>query len=150
MSDGMIEKMSAARGVERLMRMALSTKIVAMSVDATFLLALLLLIVGSGLLKGNISAQVGTLYPASDESLRERGFTIYSTAINVGAVLGPLGAGGVGAVYGFHAGFALAAVLMLVALAVYLSGSRFLPESANEGKRSMVKTSAASSARTAA
>lgn len=34
MSDGMIEKISAARGVERLMRMALSTKIVAMSVDA--------------------------------------------------------------------------------------------------------------------
>ncbi|MFL6743505.1 MAG: peptide MFS transporter [Sphingomicrobium sp.] len=100
----------------------------AMSVDSTFLLALLLLIVGSGLLKGNISAQVGTLYPASDESLRERGFTIYSTAINVGAVLGPLGAGGVGALYGFHAGFTLAAVLMLVALAVYLSGSRFLPD----------------------
>ncbi len=100
----------------------------AMSLDATFLLALLLLIVGSGLLKGNISAQVGTLYPASDESLRERGFTLYSTAINVGAVLGPLGAGGVGAVYGFHAGFALAAGLMLVALAVYLSGSRYLPD----------------------
>lgn len=100
----------------------------AMSVDATFLLALLLLIVGSGLLKGNISAQVGTLYPASDESLRERGFTIYSTAINVGAVLGPLGAGGIGAVYGFHAGFTVAAGLMLVALAVYLAGSRALPD----------------------
>jgi POT family proton-dependent oligopeptide transporter len=100
----------------------------AMSIDATFLLALLLLILGSGLLKGNISAQVGTLYPASDDSLRERGFTLYSTAINVGAVLGPLGAGGVGAVYGFHAGFALAAGLMLVALAVYLGGSRYLPD----------------------
>jgi len=100
----------------------------AMSLDQTFLAALVLLIVGSGLLKGNISAQVGTLYPASDESLRERGFTIYSTAINIGATLGPIGAGGTQALYGFHAGFAVAAGLMLIALAVYLGGTRYLPK----------------------
>ena len=50
-----------------------------MSFDASFLVALLLLILGSGCLKGNISAQVGTLYPDEAESLRERGFTIFST-----------------------------------------------------------------------
>jgi POT family proton-dependent oligopeptide transporter len=100
----------------------------AMSLDATFLIALLLLIVGSGFLKGNISAQVGTLYPENVESLRERGFTIFSTAINIGAVAGPLGTGAVALIYGWHAGFALAAALMLLALVVYLIGSRYLPD----------------------
>ena len=101
----------------------------AMSLDATFLIALTLLILGSGLLKGNISAQVGTLYPPESESLRERGFTIFSTGINVGAVAGPLATGATAAIYGWHAGFALAAGLMLVALAIYLSGQRHLPAS---------------------
>jgi proton-dependent oligopeptide transporter, POT family len=100
----------------------------AMSFDASFLIALLLLILGSGFLKGNISAQVGALYPAGAESLRERGFTIFSTGINIGSVLGPLACGGVAALYGWHAGFALAAALMLVALVVYLAGQRHLPD----------------------
>ena len=100
----------------------------AMSFDASFLIALGLLILGSGCLKGNISAQVGTLYPAEAESLRERGFTLFSTGINVGSVLGPLATGAVAAIYGWHAGFALAAVLMLVALFTYLAGQRHLPD----------------------
>jgi proton-dependent oligopeptide transporter, POT family len=100
----------------------------AMSLDATFLIALVLLIIGSGFLKGNIAAQVGTLYPENVESLRERGFTIFSTAINIGAVAGPLGTGAVGLIYGWHAGFALAAGLMILALIVYLTGSRYLPD----------------------
>jgi POT family proton-dependent oligopeptide transporter len=101
---------------------------VAMSFDASFLGALLLLILGSGLLKGNISAQVGALYPPEAESQRTRGFTIFSTGINLGAVLGPLATGGVAALYGWHAGFSLAAGVMFVALAIYLLGQRFLPD----------------------
>jgi len=100
----------------------------AMSFDTSFLIALAMLIIGSGCLKGNISAQVGTLYPAEAESLRERGFTIFSTGINIGSVLGPLATGAVAAIYGWHAGFALAAVLMLVALVIYLAGQRHLPD----------------------
>lgn len=100
----------------------------AMSFDASFLIALVLLILGSGCLKGNISAQVGTLYPQAAESLRERGFTIFSTGINIGAVMGPLATASVAAVYGWHTGFALAAGLMLLALAIYLAGQRHLPE----------------------
>ena len=106
----------------------------AMTYDATFLVALSLLILGSGALKGNISAQVGTLYPPDEESLRARGFTIFSTAINVGAVLGPLATGGAAQAYGFHRGFAIAAALMLLALAVYLTGSRTLPSSRTVGR----------------
>jgi POT family proton-dependent oligopeptide transporter len=107
----------------------------AMSFDFSFLLALLLLILGSGCLKGNISAQVGALYPAEAESLRARGFTIFSTGINIGAVAGPLVTGTVAAIYGWHAGFGVAAVLMLVALVTYLIGQRYLPPSRPLGER---------------
>ena len=98
-----------------------------MAFDQSFLLALLLLIVGSGLLKGNISAQVGSIYPPNDEARRTRGFAIFSTAINFGAVTGPLLCGYLGDRYGWHVGFGAAALFMLGALAVYLSGYRHLP-----------------------
>lgn len=100
----------------------------AMSFYATFLIALLLLILGSGFLKGNISAQVGTLYRLEDESMRSRGFTIFSTGICIGAAAGPLVTGLVAAIYGWHAGFAVAAALMLVALAGYVAGQKHLPD----------------------
>ncbi len=99
----------------------------AMAFDASFLVALLLLITGSGLLKGNISAQVGSVYPPSDEARRTRGFAIFSTAINLGAVAGPLFCGFLGTRYGWHVGFGAAALFMLGALATYLSGYRHLP-----------------------
>ena len=99
----------------------------AMAFDQSFLLALLLLIVGSGLLKGNISAQVGGLYPAQDEERRSRGFAIFSTAINFGAVVGPLLCGFLGERYGWHIGFGAAALFMLGGLATYLTGYRYLP-----------------------
>ena len=99
----------------------------AMASERTFLLALLLLVVGSGLLKGNISAQVGALYPRNEEALRTRGFTVFSMAINVGAVTGPLLCGVLAQVYGWDYGFGIAAIFMLTGLATYLSGYRFLP-----------------------
>jgi POT family proton-dependent oligopeptide transporter len=100
---------------------------VAMAFDQSFLLALVLLVVGSGLLKGNISAQVGGLYPADEEARRTRGFVIFSTAINLGAVTGPLVCGFLGSRYGWHLGFGLAAVFMAAGLITYLSGYRHLP-----------------------
>lgn len=100
----------------------------AMSFYSTFLLALVLLIVGSGCLKGNISAQVGALYPREADSLRTRGYAIFSTGINIGAASGPIATGAMAAVYGWHAGFALAAALMLIALAGYSAGQRYLPD----------------------
>jgi POT family proton-dependent oligopeptide transporter len=99
----------------------------AMSFDQSFLIALMLLILGSGCLKGNISAQVGQLYPPDEETRRTGGFTSFSAAINLGAVLGPLACGAMAAIYGWHAGFALAAALMILALVFYLSGQRPLP-----------------------
>ncbi len=107
--------------------LAMSGGHLAMAFDQSFLLALLLLVAGSGFLKGNISAQVGALYPAADESRRTRGFAIFSTAINFGAVAGPLACGALAQVYGWHYGFGVAAIFMLGGLATYLVGYRHLP-----------------------
>ena len=107
--------------------LSMSAGHIAMAFDQTFLLALLLLIVGSGLLKGNISAQVGALYPKEDEARRTRGFAIFSMAINFGAVFGPLLCGFLAQVYGWHYGFGIAAIFMLAGLATYLYGYRHLP-----------------------
>src|SRR6185436_16092094 len=68
------------------------------------------------------------LYPREEESRRTQGFTIFSAAINIGAVAGPLACGAVAAVYGWHAGFGLAAALMILALIIYLAGQRHLPD----------------------
>ena len=99
----------------------------AMAFDQTFLAALLLLVLGSGFLKGNISAQVGALYPPDAEARRAHGFIIFSTGINIGAVLGPLLCGLLAQVYGWHVGFGAAAVFMLLGLVTYLYGYRSLP-----------------------
>ncbi len=101
---------------------------IAMAFDASFLLALVLLITGSGLLKGNISTQVGQLYREDDGAGRTRGFSIFSMAINVGAVTGPLACGLLAQLFGWHAGFGLASLLMMIALATYLAGYRLLQE----------------------
>lgn len=105
----------------------------AMAFDRSFLVALLLLVVGTGCLKGNISAQVGRLYAHDDEAMRTRGYTIFSMGINVGAVAGPLVCGWLGESYSWHLGFGLAGVLMLAAMVTYLAGRRHLP--AEEPKR---------------
>ena len=107
--------------------LSMSAGHLAMAFDQTFLIALLLLVIGSGFLKGNISAQVGALYPPNDEARRTRGFVIFSTGINIGAVAGPLVCGLLAQVYGWHYGFGLAAIFMLLGLVTYLYGYRYLP-----------------------
>ena len=101
---------------------------VAMAFDGSFLLALILLVVGCGFLKGNISTQVGTLYAADDMAGRTRGFSIFSIGINVGAVVGPLLCGLLAQEFGWHAGFGLAGILMLLGLVTYLIGYRELSD----------------------
>lgn len=110
----------------------------AMIFEQSFLGALLLLILGSGALKGNIAAQVGQLYENNDESRRSRGFTIFSTFINVGAFAGPLVCGILAQVYGWHFGFGVAGLLMLLACAVYLTGAKHLPDERPKGVEKIV------------
>lgn len=81
---------------------------------ATFFGGLILVILGTGLLKPNISAVVGELYPPGDLR-RDSGFTIFYMGINAGAFLGPLLCGWL-AIYNWHYGFAAAGVGMFLGL----------------------------------
>lgn len=97
-----------------------------MALEGAFLFALLSLIVGSGLLKGNLAAQVGALYSKQDRR-RDSAFSIYSVAINVGATLAPLVCGTLGELYGWHYGFGAAGIGMLVGVVIYLAGLKHMP-----------------------
>jgi POT family proton-dependent oligopeptide transporter len=81
------------------------------------------LIVGVGLLKPNISTQVGSLYRAADER-RDSAFTIFYMGINTGAFLGPIICGWLRVNFSYHHGFAAAGVGMVLGLIVYLLGMR--------------------------
>ena len=115
---------------------------IAMAFEQSLLLALLLLVTGSGFLKGNISAQVGSLYPRDEEARRTHAFTIFSTGINIGAVLGPLVCGLVAQIYGWHYGFGIAGLFMLAGLATYLYGYRYLPARVASSDRQTAKLTA--------
>ena len=94
--------------------------------DRTFLLALALLVLGSGSLKGNIAVQVGRLYAPEDER-RDRAYLWFNLGINIGAFAGPLVCGGIGDRLGWHWGFAAAGVGMLIGIIVYAANLRHLP-----------------------
>lgn len=98
----------------------------AMAFDATFLLALVLLVIGAGLLRGNLMPQIRALYAAGDRRLGDA-FQVYTFCINVGAFIAPIASGTMAKYYGWHAGFAVAGVGMLAGLIWYLAGSRHLP-----------------------
>lgn len=97
-----------------------------MAFEAAFLFALLALILGSGLLKGNLAAQVGDLY-ANNDPRRDAAFSLYCLAINVGAFVSPLVCGTLGERYGWHYGFGAAGIGMLIGMAIYLGGRAHLP-----------------------
>jgi POT family proton-dependent oligopeptide transporter len=98
----------------------------AMAFDATFLLALLLLMTGAGFLRGNLSPQIKSLY-ADGDPRETNAFQYYYLAVNIGAFIAPIVTGAVAAVWGWHAGFGVAGFGMLIGLIVYLSGARWLP-----------------------
>jgi POT family proton-dependent oligopeptide transporter len=83
-----------------------------------FFLGLLLIVLGTGLLKPNISAIVGDLYPEGG-SRRDAGFSIFYMGINMGAFFGQLVTGLLGERVGWHWGFGAAGVGMLLGLVVY-------------------------------
>ena len=98
-----------------------------MAFETSFLFALLSLVIGSGLFKGNLASQIGGLY-APDDLRRADAFQIYYLAINAGVIVSPLVTGTLGEKVGWHWGFGAAGVGMLIAIAIYLSGQRFLPK----------------------
>jgi POT family proton-dependent oligopeptide transporter len=97
-----------------------------MAFEPLLLFALLMLILGNGAFKPNISTQVGGLYAPGD-ARRDRAFSIFYVGINIGAFFSPLVCGTLGEELGWHYGFAAAGIGMLIALAIYLRGLRELP-----------------------
>ena len=99
----------------------------------TFYAGLALIVVGTGLLKPNVSTMVGDLYPEGG-ARRDAGFSIFYMGINFGAILGPLlcgwlaesGVGFLGLAANWHAGFSLAGFGMVLGLISYQLGYGYL------------------------
>ncbi|MGA7723356.1 MAG: peptide MFS transporter [Ignavibacteriaceae bacterium] len=98
--------------------------------EVFFIGGLLLLIIGNGFFKPNISTMVGSLYPESEIHRRDSAFTIFYMGINVGAFLGPLicgGLGDTGSPADFKWGFFAAGVGMLLGLVhFYIQKDKYL------------------------
>ncbi len=120
----------------------------AVPTQETFYLGLILIVIGTGLLKPNISALVGELYPEGG-ARRDSGFSIYYMGINLGAFFGPLICGYLGQAYSgneprqiffglqqanWHWGFAAAGVGMVLGLIQYRLGYKNLGEAGGAPK----------------
>jgi len=92
---------------------------------ATFYAGLALIVVGTGLLKPNVSAIVGDLYPEGG-ARRDVGFSIFYSGINTGAFLGPILCGIIGEKVNWHLGFGAAGVGMVLGLIQYRLGYKRL------------------------
>jgi len=91
----------------------------------TFYLGLFLIVIGTGLLKGNVSVIVGKLYAPADIR-RDAGFSIFYMGINLGAFIAPLVCGYLGQEIDWHLGFAAAGFGMVIGLVQYMMGSKYL------------------------
>ncbi|HNJ48186.1 MAG TPA: oligopeptide:H+ symporter [Novosphingobium sp.] len=110
-----------------------------MAFEGAFLFALLSLIVGVGLFKGNIASQVGELY-RPDDLRRAMAFQIFYIAINVSVIVAPLISGTLGERVGWHYGFGAAGVVMVLGLLLYIKAGPWLPK---EDRAAAAKASAA-------
>ncbi|MFT5142321.1 MAG: POT family proton-dependent oligopeptide transporter [Rhodothermales bacterium] len=90
-----------------------------------FFLGLILIVLGTGLLKPNVSSVVAELYPEGG-ARRDAGFSIFYMGINLGALLGPLLTGWAGEGYNWHYGFSLAGFGMILGLIQYRMGYKYM------------------------
>ena len=117
----------------------------AMGLVPSFYLGLILIVIGTGLLKPNVSAMVADLYPEGG-ARRDAGFSVFYSGINVGAMLGPLVCGFLGEKVNWHLGFGAAGVGMVLGLLQYRFGGKYLGNAglrletaASAGDRSAVR-----------
>ena len=104
--------------------------VLAINSPIAFFSGLILIILGVGALKPNISTMVGGLYPKGDPR-RDSGFTIFYIGINIGAFMSSLIVGVIAYKYGWHYGFGLAGIGMLLGQAVFIYGQKYLTEVGN-------------------
>ena len=93
----------------------------------TFYLGLFLIVIGTGLLKPNVSTIVGELYPEGG-ARRDAGFSIFYMGINLGAFAGPLACGTLGEEVNWHLGFGLAGIGMVAGLVQFVLTQKYLGE----------------------
>lgn len=93
----------------------------AISTETNFYFALATIVIGSGLFKPNISSLLGALYPPGDTT-RDAGFTIFYMGINLGALIAGFTSGYIRLYFGWHAGFALASIGLIIGLSVFIAG----------------------------
>ncbi len=98
------------------------------------LLALLLLILGTGMLKANLAAQVGDLF-RPDDSRRGTAFARYLIFLNIGVMLGPLVCGWLAQSIGWEYGFGAAGIAMLAGLAIYIGTPTATGPGSNAGRK---------------
>jgi POT family proton-dependent oligopeptide transporter len=101
--------------------MAIGHFVLAIENDIAFFLALSFIVVGNGFFKPNISTFVGSLYEEGDVR-KDAGFTIFYMGINIGGFAAPLLCGWLAVTYGWHYGFGLAGVGMLLGLLFFWNG----------------------------
>jgi len=97
-----------------------------MAFESLFYFALATIALGNGLFLPSLASQINRLYRPGDPRLATA-YNIYYVGINLGAFLAPFACGTVGELYGWHWGFTLAGVGMVIGLCTYLSGARYLP-----------------------
>ena len=92
----------------------------------TFFLGLVLIVLGTGLLKPNVSSMVGGLYAKDSGARRDAGFSIFYMGINLGAMIAPLVCGYLGENVNWHYGFGAAGIGMVIGLVQYRLTGKYL------------------------
>ena len=106
-----------------------------MTLEPLFYVALATIAIGNGLFLPSLPSQIGDLYQRGDPRAG-RAYNVYYVGVNVGGFLAPLICGTLGETLGWHWGFGAAGVGMLLGLAIYLWGQRYLPAQAQVEPRS--------------
>ncbi len=112
--------------------------LLAMPNGNVFYLGLSFVVIGTGLLKPNISALVGALYDENGGN-RESGFTIFYMAINIGSILGFFICGYLGENIGWHYGFSAAGFGMLLGLVQFIYLRKYLGKTGSEPQIKLTK-----------
>jgi proton-dependent oligopeptide transporter, POT family len=118
-----------------------------MASEELFYFALAAIALGNGLFLPSLPSQIDGLY-TQDDPRRGSAYNVYYVGINLGGLLAPLVCGTLGEVYGWHWGFGAAGIGMLLGLAIYIFGGRYLPPDSTAPKRQSARLKPVSHAAT--
>jgi POT family proton-dependent oligopeptide transporter len=108
-----------------------------MAFESMLLPALATIAIGNGLFLPSLPSQIDSLYER-DDPRRKSAYNVYYFGVNLGGLAAPVVIGTIGELFGFHWGFAIAGLGMIVGMAIYVAGSRYLP---TDSRKTVVATS---------